>query len=87
MDNNLAGWAITELDSLSHRLYCVSQAAMHGDDWHKDHSTHIGEELNSIWHLVDGIVSTEKDRLSHIEEEMRKFQMGFAYKPKKIKED
>lgn len=76
-----ASMPLLPLEALRHRLYCVWQTATYGDDSLPDHFEHVGEELGAIWDVLDTVIYDEKERLRYVEEEMRKFEEGFAYKP------
>lgn len=78
--NNSVTMPLLPLEALAHRLYCVWQAAAYGSDERADHFEHIGEELCAIYDALDKFITEEYENLDYIEEEMRKFEQGFAYK-------
>ncbi len=71
---------IQELIDIKDRLYCVWQCAWKGDPMMVDHSEMMGRELYKMWNLLCDIIDSERSRLLYIEEEMKKFEQGFAYK-------
>lgn len=68
-----------DLKKLSNRLYCCWQSALHGDEMMLDHITKIGDELSEIWNVLENILEYEEDVRSYVNEEMKKFEQGFAY--------
>jgi hypothetical protein len=79
-NNKLGVAAYDELVNLSDRIYCAWQCALHGDDMMIDHGKKLGGEMYRIWHELENIIVGEEVRLQHIEEEMKKFEQGFAYR-------
>lgn len=68
-----------ELLRLNDRLYCAWQALLNGDDAILDHNCKVGNELYQIWNKLDDILEDERDNRLYVEEEMKKFEQGFAY--------
>jgi hypothetical protein len=72
--------SLDALTSLNDRLYCAWHALIYGDDMMIDHCKKIGSEVWFIWNEIDNILEQEGERLEFIEEEMKKFKEGFAYR-------
>lgn len=70
---------LQDLKVLSNRLYCASQALLHGEDIYAEHNFKIGEEVTEVMHAIDDIISEEKLREYYMEEELKKFEQGFSY--------
>ena len=69
-------------DSLEHiadRLYVLAQALIYGEGDIRDHLHNLGGEAHEIYLELDDLVAFEKMRKNAIEEEMEKFEKGFAY--------
>ena len=81
-EGRLGAGTFDELVNLSNRLYCAWQCALNGDALMVDHERIIGAELYEIWSLMVDVLDNERECLRSVEEEMRKFQQGFAYRPK-----
>lgn len=70
---------LDDLEKVSDRLYCISQALVHGNDDCFDHESIIGRELTEAWLELDRIIDNEKTIRDYVREEMDKFTQGFAY--------
>lgn len=80
IDERPAQMLVQSLVDISDRLYCTWQCSTLGAaDW-IDHEAMIGRELSKIWEHLNDVIDSEKARLCHVAEEMKKFEQGFAYK-------
>lgn len=71
---------LNEIKSLIAALHLVHT---HEDKDHYPDLEPAFEVMQSIFHRIDALSSTIEEHRDHIEEEMKKFEQGFAYKPKK----
>lgn len=78
-ENELSFASYDELLRLNDRLYCAWQALLNGDDCIVDHNCKVGNELYQIWNKLDDILEEELANQHYVEEEMKKFEQGFAY--------
>lgn len=74
--------AMPKLQSLRSRMYCLWQASM-SDELCDDHWDYVADEICSVWECLNRVILSEQQRLRNVEEEMRKFEQGFAYRPRR----
>ena len=70
-----------ELAKLSDRLYCAWQCVSMGDHSFYGHDKKMGSVLYNIWQDLEDLLELQHERNAHIQEEMKKFTQGFAYRP------
>ena len=54
---------IDDFTEISDRLYCCSQALLHGDGTAQDHSVRIGSEIEATWRWLEDILIHEKHEI------------------------